>query len=198
MTGALQALAKLEKSGMLSPLGFKAKPGMTYRQFEAICFAFAEARESLNFVAGDMILAAETMFGDEGYQAIESMGLSVGTRQQCVRVSERIPMERRRKELSWSHHRAVVAFEPKEQDEWLERAVAGAWAKHELETAIRDSGTRQLPPPETTGESKTYIVEPVLSAAERVYAEAQPTEDDSYYQVPAEPILNLGRALGAL
>lgn len=197
MTGPIQALAKLEKGGMVHPLGFTPRPGMSYHSFVGICVAVREMKESINFVVGDLIIEGEKMFGDEVYQALEELDISVGTKQQCIRVAERIPQARRRGELKWSHHRAVAAFEPEEQDRWLQEAIDRAWTKGELEQAIRDAGAqiRELDP--VAEPAPVYVVEPVLTAAERVYAAARPS-DDTNYTVPAEPILDLGRALGAL
>lgn len=63
--------------------------------------------------------------------------------------------DRRRPELSWSHHRTVSIthrMEPDEADAWLDQAVEYAWSNHRLEQAIRAArdGTKQDPIPGTT------------------------------------------------
>jgi len=53
-------------------------------------------------------------------------------------VAQRVPRSRRRKGLSWSHHRAVAALDPPEQKEWLKRAVDDSLSHHQLREALRN------------------------------------------------------------
>jgi hypothetical protein len=54
-----------------------------------------------------------------------------------ARVSRRFPLDRRRVELSWSHHLVVAALDPAEADEWLDRAEAERWNVAELRGMVR-------------------------------------------------------------
>jgi hypothetical protein len=79
------------------------------------------------WVVGDLVLAL--VDGDptrlpEAWVMIE--GLDIDNRPslgRSVALALRIEPERRREELSWSHHEAVAFMEADDQDRWLARAV---------------------------------------------------------------------------
>lgn len=194
----LSLLGELELSGNLTLLGFSLPTDITFDRYEAIGRLFGTAHEALKFAIGDWLLEGTKVFGDDVYQAAEATGISKVSLMQYVRVAERIQMERRHPLLTWSHHRAVVALEPDEQDLWLKRAAESDWSKSVLEEHIRE----QKPEPVTTVVREHtrrlpgYVVEVVCDAAERIYAEREALEDGDY-KVPRDPMLALERALGA-
>jgi len=54
----------------------------------------------------------------------------------CDRTTgDRFPEQCRN--LSWSHHRKVAAFEPAEQDAWLDKAVSNGLSVHALTAEIK-------------------------------------------------------------
>jgi len=63
---------------------------------------------------------------------------SEDARQEYVRVAQRVPPSRRRKGLSWSHHRAVAALEPDAQKDWLKRAKDEGLSHHQLRDEMRN------------------------------------------------------------
>jgi len=133
----LVAFSSLEQSGALTRVGLLLPVNITDSEYEALGFALGEAQRSIQFAIGDYILAGEHLFGQEAYQLQESLGISVEQRRQYVRVSERIPIGRRRVELTWSHHREVAAMDPADQDAWLEDAVTNGWNKQELASHMK-------------------------------------------------------------
>lgn len=197
---ALVSLGELEKGGMITALGFVMQPGMPFGRFQAICRAVGEAREQINFVMGDLAIAAEAEYGHEGYQALEELAVSPDALQQYARVAERIPRTRRVPGLSWSHHRAVASLEPAVADAYLAEARSRGWAKWQLEEAIRSDRPADPPPGEGTGGNEgaasQYVVEVVAARAERVWNAAQLSDAD-HYLVPAGPMEELAEALGA-
>jgi hypothetical protein len=94
--------------------------------------------EAVRFAIGDAILLGEQLYGDECHQAIEAMNLSEDARQEYVRVAQRVPRSRRRKDLSWSHHRAIAALPPAEQKEWLKRCSEEHLSHHQLRDELRN------------------------------------------------------------
>jgi len=52
-------------------------------------------------------------------------------------VCARVPVERRRIELTFSHHREVGSLEPVQQNEWLARAVEKSWNVPEMRREMR-------------------------------------------------------------
>jgi hypothetical protein len=137
----------MERLGLLTRVGLRLPVDTSADEYEALGFALGEMHRAVQFAVGDYILDGEKLFGQEAYQLQESLGISEEQRRQYVRIAERIPWERRRKELSWAHHREVAAMEPSDQDAWLEKAVANAWSKNELVAYLRPNGL----PPEPKG-----------------------------------------------
>lgn len=72
---------------------------------------------------GDLVVFAEARFGDDFYSLLEfSSGVSTGMIDRYAAVARKVPPSRRRKELSWTHHREVANLPPKEADEILDKA----------------------------------------------------------------------------
>ncbi len=130
----------------LTGTGLRIKdPNLSYEAFENLCVYVAEqwatvseAAWALKFAVGDLCLQGEHLYGDSVYQALEHLGLSEEVKRECVRVSSRVPYSRRRKGVSWSHHRAVAPLEPAEQKQMLQRAVDEGMSHHSLRAALRN------------------------------------------------------------
>ena len=102
--------------------------------------------EAVRFALGDALNTGPELYGERAYQAFEQMQLSEDARMEYGRVARQVPYSRRRKGLSWSHHRAVAALEPAEQKEWLKRAARTRTSPTTLSgTQLRDSGTVSFP-----------------------------------------------------
>jgi hypothetical protein len=135
----LALLAELVNAGAVSEVGLDLfRPDLTYEQYEALCLWLGRAHEAVRFAIGDAIRLGEQLYGEKAYQAIELIHLSEKGRLEYVRVSEKVPRSVRRKDLSWSHHRAVAALPPKEQRHWLREASEKRLSHHELREALRD------------------------------------------------------------
>ena len=136
----------MEVVGGISVIGLHlADPNLPYEQFEALCLLLGKMHEAVRFAIGDAIIMGEHLYGEKVYQAIESMGLSVDARREYVRVAQQVPRSVRRKDLSWSHHRAVAAMKPKEQRRWLKAASEADMSHHELREAIREGSPPEPP-----------------------------------------------------
>src|SRR3972149_5875029 len=107
----------------LSSIGLKlTDPDLPLEDFSQLCWMLGRFHEAVRFAIGDAILIGEKMYGEEAFQAFESLNLSEEGKREYLRVSERVPRSRRRRDLSWSHHRAVAALEPAAQRDWLKKA----------------------------------------------------------------------------
>lgn len=123
----------------LSEIGLRlTDPDLPYERFTELCYMLGRFHEAVRFAIGDAILYGEELYGEEAHQAIEEMNLSEDARQEYVRVAVRVPRSRRRKGLSWSHHRAVAALPPPEQTQWLRRAVDEGLSHHALRDELRN------------------------------------------------------------
>lgn len=135
----LGLLVALEEQGALSTIGLHlAEPDLPYAQYEALCRLLGALHEAVRFAIGDAILLGEKLYGEDAYQAIEALNLSETARREYVRVSQRVPRSTRRKDLSWSHHRAVAALPPPEQKRWLREASERDLSHHALRDALRN------------------------------------------------------------
>ena len=180
----LELFANLENQGAITEVGLKYLPQDTSAgEFEALCFMVGHVYKKIRWVAGDLIVKGEEIFGHEVYQLVEALDISADSRAQYARVASAIPFERRRGELTWSHHRAVAALEEDEQDKWLELAVENGWNRGEMDARIH--------PPK---EGRQIVVEELIRAANEVIDNAGAFH--SGYSVPSEPIDDLRRALG--
>ena len=136
--GGLELLADLEREGAISTIGLHlSDPDLPFARFEALCHLLGKMHEAVRFAIGDAIMLGEQLYGEEAYQAFEALNLSEEARREYLRVSLRVPRSGRRKDLSWSHHRAVAALEPPEQKEWLKRASSEGLSHHALRSALR-------------------------------------------------------------
>jgi hypothetical protein len=123
----------------LSEIGLRLNdPDLPYERYQDLCYMLGRFHEAVRFAIGDAIRLGEALYGEEAFQAIEEMGLSEEARKEYVRVAQKVPRSRRRKGLSWSHHRAVAALEPAEQKEWLKRAEDERLSHHQLRDELRN------------------------------------------------------------
>lgn len=187
-------IARLRKEGKLTTVGLNlSNVELTQDDCEKLGGAISQAVESFesaldsfHWVMGDFILLVERRFPEEASQLVESLDIAPASKSQYARVAERVPMARRREELSWSHHRSIVALEPALQDEWLAKASESNWTRNELESQMRGES-----------EPRTRVVgDDVASAARAVYETADLIDDR--YVVPVGPMVSLGEALGVV
>lgn len=167
---------------------------LTGEEFVTIGYQLSGVKDAMQWGIGDWLVHGENYFQEEFSQYSEALGISEVSRLQYIRISLRIAPERRRKELSWSHHRAVAPLEPEDQVRFLQKAIDQGWSKGELEDAIRSELRGTLPPPPG---NRRYVVEAVAEAAERVWDAAAPSmSTPGTYVVPEGPMQDLGNALG--
>lgn len=95
-----------------------------------------KAHEGVAWAIGDL-LAVKMPYGSKQRFAVEELGLTEAQAMHWPWVARRIPRRNRRRELSWTAHRAVAPLPATEQAEWLEKAVVGGWSVSRLEEEIR-------------------------------------------------------------
>lgn len=114
-------------------------PDLSYGRYEEICTFLGVVNTEVRFAIGDAILMGPELFGERAYQALERLQLSEEGRQEYARVSAKVPPSLRRKDVSWSHHRAVAAVEGYERKrEILKRAADEGLSHHALRDELRN------------------------------------------------------------
>lgn len=165
------------------------KDEVTPEKLEGLFLFLGRSHELIRWAIGDAIFQGDAIFGEAVWQYQEILGLSTESKRQYERVAGAIQLRRRRSELTWSHHRAVYAMEPADQDAWLQRAVDERWTKAELEDAIKQArGVVEKP-------RRPYVMEQVCDAAEHVW-DAVPLDEGEIPDWLRPPLQELKDALG--
>jgi len=142
--GALALINQLEEAGAFSAIGLHlSDPDLPYADFETLCVFLGKVHEAVRFAIGDAAILAEKLYGEKGYQALELIGVSPTGMMEYVRVAQKVPRSTRRKDLSWSHHRAVAALPPREQKTWLREASEARLSHAELRDRLRNGQTAE-------------------------------------------------------
>jgi hypothetical protein len=195
------SLHALEEAGALGPTGLRLHTDVPYDQYEAVGVLLGKGYRSLQWAVGDWLILGETLYGDRAYQASEVLEMSPEGRSQYLRCAFVYPPNRRRAELSWSHHRTLIALEPEDQDKWLNLAIENRWSNHELHDRMRAEvgpvnrgrgASATQPKPEF--DSRLTVVESVYDSAREVVLRAEPLEPGAY-RVPLDALRSLAHAL---
>lgn len=92
---------------------------------------------NIQWLLGDWITYGNHKFGERYTRASKITGYDKQTLMNMVYVASRFSIERRRENLSWSHHEALAALEAADQDRWLDDAAEHRWSVLDLRTMLR-------------------------------------------------------------
>lgn len=115
----------------------------------------------------------------EAAEIAEAIGVDdVQTLYTAGTVSRAFEFSRRRKNLSWSHHRELLALEVGEQEEWLEAAEKGdgegRWSRQRLRDELRRRRSLDPPPP-PVGRYRCLVIDPPWPV-EKIVREVRPRQ----------------------
>jgi hypothetical protein len=99
---------------------------------------------SVQWLLGDWITYGNERFGERYARASRITGYDPQTLMNMVYVASRFAISRRRENLSWSHHEALAALEPEEQEGWLDEADEHRWSVSDLREMLRLARKRGL------------------------------------------------------
>lgn len=124
-----------------SAIAATVDPTVTYDEWVEILGAVTLSARGANWWLGDMLVYGEEQWGTEKADAAMepkvALALGEGTIRSCVWVSRAITPNRRRPDLSWSHHRVIAHFPPDQQMGWLGKTAREGWTCQELREAVR-------------------------------------------------------------
>jgi hypothetical protein len=168
----------------------------TLHAYTAMGSHLGALRSSLDFWIGDLLVEAETRFGEDFSQMSADTGLAPQTILNKTLVSRNVPPKNRKATLSWSVHYLVARLSPKEQKQWLDQAEKGGWSSAELAERMkakrRDEKPQLFDDPPTPLPNSELIVE----VAHAILRDAKEAGDDQNFLVPVEDITRLRAALG--
>lgn len=139
LEGADDPLDLLQRHGYLTATSFDLPADLPFEIYVAVGWKLAERRKHTMWWISEWLLHGERVYGETYTQAAEITGLSPDTLKNYVSTANRVPRERRRPELHFSHHQVVAALEPEDQEIWLDKAVVNNWTRAELQAHLRPS-----------------------------------------------------------
>jgi len=149
-----------------------------------------QLREVSRFWQGDLLNAGEKRYGQKYAQALDAFGLDPGSLRNIVSVAAKFPPERRRVELTWTHHRAVSSLPDDQADKLLDRAIADGFSATELTAIVREikAGTGNIDTiapadvarPRSNGTAPAARVAPSGTYEGEVIPETRPISNDDW------------------
>jgi hypothetical protein len=162
-----------------SGMGLDLPADITWDEWVDLGDGLVQIERNLKWALGDWWLAGEARFGEVAYQAAP-MDASGETVRKAAWVCERIPVVRRRTDLTFGHHDAVASLDPAVADALLARAAAEGLSVTKLRNAVR--AQRAIPAQSTPAATAAPAAAPAPSpaaaeAAAPVAAGPTPTPD---------------------
>ena len=117
---------QLSETSYLPPVQY------TYADWVADGQRFSRLGKSLLWWIGDWSLYGMDAFGEEFYQGVSDSGYEPETITDAQRVCQAWPQEKRCANLSYNHHRVLVAVPEDQRDRWVDDAVAYGWSVRDL------------------------------------------------------------------
>ena len=123
-----------------SERGMTVKGDASFDQWQQTMAIMKQVEEKIirpfGWWIGDLLEYGDNHYGDTYTQAIEVTGLTYSTLANAKWVAKQVPPERRRPELSFSHHAETAALSPSNQVKYLEMAVADEMSTMHLRNKI--------------------------------------------------------------
>lgn len=198
-------LAKSLSSVELTPTALRFKVDVSYEEWTRVGAALQRVEAALSWWLGDWANYGEHRYGERYAQAVEvseATGQPLGTVRIAQWVSERLPVVRRRTNLSWSHHREVAGLESEIADELLLRAEQGEelpngerrrWSQRDLRSAVRvyrQEMARRQAGPLPGGRYRVILADPPWAYSDQLI-EGYGAAEHHYPTMPAQEIADL-------
>lgn len=195
----LPVLFAVEGFGQITPVSFDiTDPSISIETACRIAAVLGVAHKAMCWALGDLINFSSKVYGERYAQVAAETDLRETTLMNYSYVCGRIPKSRRRVELPFSSHALVAPLEPKQQQKWLDKAVAEGWSRsqfdRELKKELNPGGDDGDEAAGGEGGEKLTKQQQLESACKLVWHKAQ--RDGEVYRVPAEAMAQLAAALG--
>lgn len=107
----------------VTPTGATFREGLSFEEWSEFGDRLATHDTSLRWAIGDWILYGTDHYGAKAVMLAAATGLAEQTIAHTLTVCRAIPPERRRPELTFTHHEEVKAQRPEVQDALLQQAI---------------------------------------------------------------------------
>lgn len=161
----------LEGSDVFTPLGLDLE-GITLDVERALELArsIGHVARSHQWWAGDLLVAAEAALGEDEWPQVEAeLGVEPKTSINWAYVARNVERDRRREELTFSHHAEVARLSPAQQVAMLDSAVAGRWSVRELRGQVAKDHPTSAPDPDASDEQSDAAEARALVQAVRTH-----------------------------
>ena len=133
--------AKTDRDWSVGPLGLTVHGKPSFESSERLGFQFSVLHEGLAWAIGDFLNYIEDRFGEQASQIVDVERFEESTIKVYRWVASKVPFENRRGlPMTFGHHQAVAALQPKQQRHWLNLAATdekGPWKIEKLKAAIK-------------------------------------------------------------
>jgi hypothetical protein len=108
--------------GSLNPVGWLPEAELDQRTWARAGRRMSVIDRASQWWIGDWLRYGTQRWGEKYTQAAKITGYDVPSLRNMAWIASEFEISRRRDTLTWSHHSAVAALEPEEQERWLDRA----------------------------------------------------------------------------
>lgn len=122
----------------LTKTGITVEGEPTFREWSKVGEFIQRAHNSSALWLGDWINYGENHYGEKYLQAIEETAYGYGSLRNIAYVSRKVPIDKRKDGLSFSHHCEVANLEPDEQEELLTTCEENGWTRQELRAKVKE------------------------------------------------------------
>lgn len=137
--------AELERAGAIRDGGLHLPPDLPWERYVAIGAWLGHLDDMRNWLIGDWLIYGEHTYGDKYVQAAEVVGLAPQTLMNLRRIAAKVPPQRRRPAVKYSHHGVVAALPPNDQKRLLKRAETERLSKSQLRRIVQEEKGEELP-----------------------------------------------------
>lgn len=111
---------------------------LDYQEWEAVIVQLKSIQGAIQWWLGDLLNYGEARYGETYSQVLDATEYEYQTLANFKYVAGRIPPERRKKSLSFSHHVEVASLEPPLQEELLREAENLGLSTKELRKRVKE------------------------------------------------------------
>lgn len=131
-------LVETSPNAEITAVGIHFNDSLSIDEWTAIGERLEQHDRNLRWVIGDWLVFGSERFGARAAVIADSLSLSTGSVANAASVCRRVPFERRRSELSFSHHEEVAHLDETGQARMLELAVKEGLSKSVLRSLVHE------------------------------------------------------------